>query len=142
MKNNKAANIIMNIIIVVLCIFCFVTFIYMIGSFNYAKEQGEKKSTESDLGGINYELEHSAYDRVLSSYYTKRLYDYEAPEGYEYTYKIGEYCHLTFMSKIYEAQGDDSKIKLCEEKREEVKGELDSYSYISDEVDGLFSGDK
>ena len=140
MKNNKAANITMNIIIVVLCIFCFVTFVYMIGSFNYAKEQGEKKSTESDPGGINFELEHGAYDRVLSSYYTKRLYYYEAPEGYEYTYKIGEYCHLTFMSKIYEAQGDDSKIKLCEEKREAVKGELDSYSYISDEVDGLILG--
>ena len=142
MKNNKAANIIMNIIIVVLCIFCFLTFVYMIDSFNYAKEQGEKKSTESDLGGLNYDLEHGGYESVLSSYYTKRLYDYEAPEGYEYTYKIGEYCHLTFMSKIYEAQGDETKIKLCEEKREAVKEELDSYSYISDEVDGLFSGDK
>ena len=142
MKNNKAANIILNIIIVVLCIFCFLSFIYMTGSFKYAKEQGEKKSSESDPGGINYELEHGAYEHVLSSYYTKRLYDYEAPEGYEYTYKIGEYCHLTFMSKIYEAQGDETKIKLCEEKREAVKEELDSYSYISGEVDGLFSGDK
>ena len=142
MKNNKAANIILNIIIVVLCIFCFLTFFYMIGSFDYAKEHAENKPSESDLGGLNYDLEHGAYEHVLSSYYTKRLYDYEAPEGYEYTYKISEYCHLTFMSKIYEAQGNDDKLKLCNEKRDAVKDELDSYSYITDEVDELILGDK
>ena len=139
MKRSKAANIIMNILITVFAVFCFFTFIYMIGSFDYVKEQAEKES-ESTAGSVDYDLSHGEYDRVLYTYYVKRLYETSAPQGYEDNYNISQYCHYTFMSKIYMAEDNDDKIKLADEKLKEAKEKLGSYSYTADEIDAIILG--
>ena len=65
---------------------------------------------------LEYELEHNAYDEIIDSYYVKRMYSFEAPEGYEEIYNIGEYCHLSFMLRVYEKEENEDKITLSREK--------------------------
>ena len=137
---NKAANVVMIIVIVILSIVLFLSFCLMIDSFNYAKEQREKKASEDYTSVMEYELEHKAYDRVLGSYYSERLDNFEPAEGYEDLYNISEYCHLAFMSRVYEEEGNGDRTRRCQEKAETVKGRLGSYAYVSGEVDAILSG--
>ena len=136
-KVTKAVSVIMTIVIVILSIVLFFYFIFMIDSFKYAKEQREKKASENENPVMEYELEHRAYDEIVDTWYVKRMSSLEPVSGYENTYNIAEYCHLAFMSKVYEAEGNADRIRLCDDRRKAVKDKLGSYSYISDEVDGV-----
>ena len=62
MKNSKALSIIMNIIITLLAIFCFLSFIEMSGSFKYAKNQEEKRNTDTYTSVMRYRLEKKMYE--------------------------------------------------------------------------------
>lgn len=137
MNKKKIVNVIMNIAIVILALLFLFQFAFMIDSFKWAKEKAEEKAEWSEISGLEYDLEHKAYDRILNTYYVYGEPGFDPVSGYENTCNIGEYCHLTFMSKVYEAEGDADRIRLCEEKRKAVKERLGAYSYIADEVDGI-----
>lgn len=145
MRNNKVLNIVMNIIIAGLAFFCILSFIEMFGSFKYAKDQKEKKNTDDYTSVMRYELKNKAYDEILTTYYCYRGTDYTPGEMNQDTCNIAEYCHHAFMLKVYEAQQDDVRIKLCTEEMEKLKAELGSYSFVVEDVDNNFkiiSGDK
>ena len=120
MDMNKAINVILNIVIAALSVFVLVYFFYIISVFHNAKEQKEKSASEDKTSVLEYELEHKAYDEIIDSYYAKRMYSFEAPEGYEDIYNIGEYCHLSFMLKVYEKEENEDKIALSREKMDQL----------------------
>ena len=144
MKNSKALSIIMNIIITLLAIFCFLSFIEMSGSFKYAKNQEEKRNTDTYTSVMRYRLEKKMYDEIIGQYYTYRGTNYTPGEMNEDNCTIAEYCHHAFMLKVYEAQQDDVRIKLCTDEMESLKGQLGPYSFVVEDVDNNFkiiSGD-
>ena len=144
MKNSKALSIIMNIIITLLAIFCFLSFIEMSGSFKYAKNQEEKRNTDTYTSVMRYRLEKKMYDEIIGQYYTYRGSNYTPGEMNEDNCTIAEYCHHAFMLRVFNYQQDDAKIKLCTDEMESLKGQLGPYSFVVEDVDNNFkiiSGD-
>ncbi|MBO4898679.1 MAG: hypothetical protein J5509_00145 [Lachnospiraceae bacterium] len=137
MNKTKVLNVIMIIAIVILSVVFFFNLVFMVDSFKYAKERREEKAAEDETMVMEYELENRAYDEIMNTWYVKRMSDMEPVHGYSNTYNIAEYCHLAFMTKVYEAEGNADRIRLCDERKEAVKEKLGRYSYISDEVDTI-----
>ena len=131
---NKTVNVIMNILLAVAVLASFVMLIDMIGSFKYLNRETEDPA-ERESRVFEYRLEHRAYDEIMGSYYTQKMYDFSAPEGYEDMYKVAQYVHTSFMSKVYEETGDNEKLKQCTETAESLRNKLGSYTYVADDVD-------
>ena len=133
---NKTLKVILNILIVVACLGFLVSFIYLITSIRY-KNRDVEDPVETYAGVFDYRLEHRAYGEVLTDYYVHRMSSLTAPEGYEDLYRVGEYAHTAFMTRVYEEKGDAGKVSLMREKAESLRRELGAYEYSADEIDEM-----
>ena len=133
---NKTLKVILNILIVVACLGFLVSFIYLITSIRY-KNRDVEDPVETYAGVFDYRLEHRAYGEVLTDYYVHRMSSLTAPEGYEDLYRVGEYAHTAFMSRVYEEKGDAERVSLCSEKMKSLRSQLGDYAYTADEVDEM-----
>ena len=132
---NKKLKIFMNIMIVVASLVFIISFVDMLGSFDYVKKQEEKAADDSFISVFEYELKHKAYNDILETYYVKRLDEMEAPEGYENIWNVAEYSHYAFMARIYEAKGDKDRLDACAAKLEVLRSGLGDYKTAASDVD-------
>lgn len=133
---NKKLKVILNILIVAASIVFVVSLIALMGSFLYANRKvADPAETYADV--FEYELKHRAYGEIMGDYYVRRMDSFDAPEGYEDLYRIGEYAHTAFMSRVYDEKKDTDKASLCRDKAEKQRGELGSYEYTADEIDEM-----
>lgn len=131
---NKKLNIFFNLLLGVAGFAFFLCLIYLITSIEYKNREIEDP-VAADQRVFEYKLKHKAYNEIISSYYTDRLYDFEPKPGYEDSYRISQYAHAAFMKAIYEAQQDDSEIEKNERRMEILKKELGKYSYTADDIE-------
>ena len=136
MKSNGIGILIMNLIIAVLVVALIFTTVDMFGSSRYAKERrtAAAEHTEYDIAGKSYE-------EVVDHYNTKVALSSDPEEGDEDLYKVGEYCHLAFMSKVYRAEGKREQLGSCNDKMKALEAEMGQYSYVPDEVLGIIGCD-
>ena len=131
---NKRLKVILNILIVAAAIAFAVGFIDFIESSRYANREVEDPA-ETYAGVFEYELDHRAYGEIIGSYYSKRMYSFDAPAGYEDMYRIGEYAHTAFMERVYDEKGDASKAASYRDKKESLRKGLGAYEYTAAEID-------
>ena len=135
---NKTLRVILNILIVIAAIVFLVCFIDMILSIGYANRRSEDPA-ETYAGVFEYELKHRAYGEIMGTYYVRRLDSFTPEAGYEDLYRVAEYAHTAFMTRVYDEKGDPKKASLCREKTEMLRDGLGAYEYTADEVDELIS---
>ena len=133
---NKVLRVILNILIVIASIALLVCVIDLIGSIKYANREVEDPA-ETYAGVFEYKLEHRAYGEIMGDYYVERLHSFSAPAGYEDLYRIGEYAHTAFMSRVCAEKGDSGKEALYKEKAQAIGKELGTYEYTAAEIDGM-----
>ena len=135
---NKTVKVIMNILTVIAGIILLASVIVMIGSFEYANREVEDPA-ESQRSVFEYKLKHKAYGEILGTYYSLRLDSFEAPEGMEDIYRVAEYAHTAFMSRVYAEKNDKDMISANAGRMEKLKSSLGAYAYTADEVDEIIS---
>ena len=133
---SKTVKVILNILIVFAGIFFLCSVIDLCGSIKYANRETEDPA-ESLMSVFEYELEHKAYDEVLSTYYVQRMSSLEAPEGMEAIYRVAEYAHSAFMMRVYEEKGDENKAGKCAANKKLLRNELGTYEYTADDLDRI-----
>ncbi|MCR5702938.1 MAG: hypothetical protein K6G76_12460 [Lachnospiraceae bacterium] len=134
---NKAIRVILDILIVVASLAFLIFLVVVTNSIKYARSQKEEDPVENTMSSFEYELEHKSYGEIVDDYHSKRLGDFEAPEGMEDLYRVADYAHTAFMSRVYEAKGDAEKIASNATKLKEQREQLGSYQYAADEVDEI-----
>ena len=133
---NKKVKVILNILIAIAGIVFLVSFGEMVASFKYANRETENPA-ERTMSVFEYKLKHKAYGEILEDYYAKRLDSFEAPEGMEDLYRVAEYAHNAFMSRVYKEKKDKVMIRANYENTEKLRAQLGSYRYAADEVDDI-----
>ena len=133
---NKKLKVILNILLVAAALAFFISFLNLLFSIQYANREVEDPA-ETYAGVFEYQLEHRAYGEIMSSYYSRRLDSFDAPAGYENLYRVGEYAHCDFMSKVCDEKGDTNKASMYTEKAAVLRGELGDYGYTADDIDGM-----
>ena len=133
---NKTLRVVLNVLIVIAAIVFLVSFVNLAASIMYANREVEDPA-ESYAGVFEYELKHRAYGEIMSSYYSRRLSKFTPDSGFEDLYRVAEYAHTAFMTRVYDEKGDSGKASLCREKTEKLRGELGAYEYTADEIDGM-----
>ncbi len=136
MNKPELAKVILNILIVIASLVCLAMLAEMIGSFRYANREVEDPA-ESGMMVFEYELEHRAYGEVVESWYVGRMSSMDAPEGLEPKYRVAEYAHTAFMSRVYEETGDVEAAASNSERRENLRNSLGDYIFAADEVDDM-----
>lgn len=131
---SKKLNLLFNLLLAVAGFAFFLCLIYLITSIEYKNREIEDP-VAADQRVFEYKLKHKAYNEIISSYYTDRLYDFEPKPGYEDSYRISQYAHAAFMRAVYEAQQNESKIMRNETQLESLKSRLGSYSYTADDIE-------
>ena len=139
MNKAKIAKVILNILIVIASLACLVMLVNMLDSFKYANREVEDP-VETGMGVFEYKLKHRAYGEIVGSWYVDRMSSMEAPAGLEPTYRVAEYAHTAFMSRVYEETGDESASASCAQRREDLRNNLGDYGYAADEVDEMIAG--
>ena len=135
---NKTLKVILNILIVIASIVFVVCFFYLISSIRYANREVEDPSeTYKDV--FEYEIKHRAYGEVMGNYYVRRMDNFDPPAGFEDLYRVGEYGHTAFMSRVCDENDDKEKATLYREKAERLRSELGAYEYTADEMDKMMS---
>jgi len=131
---NKMVKVILDILIVIACLaFLFLT-IEMVSSYRYAHREKEDP-IETERSVFEYELRHKSYGEIMSTYYAKRMYNFEPQAGMEDIYNVAEYAHAAFMSRVYAEKGDDRMSESNALRMETVRDRLGAYAYTADEVD-------
>ena len=133
---NKILKVTLNILIVTASIAFAVCFLNLIFSIQYANREVEDPA-KTYAGVFEYELQHRAYGEIMGDYYVRRMKSYDPPAGYEDLYRIGEYAHTAFMSRIYDEKTDPKKADIYREKTKELRKELGSYEYTADEIESF-----
>lgn len=133
---NKRLKVILNILIVAAAIAFFITFLNLMISIGYANREVEDPA-ETFAGVFEYELEHRAYGEIMGHYYSQRLKSLDPPAGYEDMYRVAQYAHTAFMTRVYDEKGDAEKSSLYEEKAAVLRFELGDYGYAADVVDEM-----
>ena len=136
MNKAKIAKVILNILIVIASLACLAMLFEMLGSFKYANREVEDP-VETGMGVFEYDLKHRAYGEIVGGWYVDRMSSMEAPAGLEPTYRVAEYAHTAFMSRVYEETGDENAAAACAERRENLRSSLGDYGYAADEVDEM-----
>ena len=131
---NKRLRVILNILTVAAAIVFAVTIIMLIDSIRYAGREVEDPA-ETYAGVFEYELSHRAYGEIMGQYYVRRMKSMTAPAGYEDLYRVAEYAHAAFMTKVCDEKGDTAKANRYREKAAALRNELGAYEYTADEVD-------
>ena len=131
---NKIWNLFMNSLLVMAGIAFVICFFNLIFSFEYKNRETED-TAERHVSVFEYELKHKAYHEILDTYYAQRLNHFEPQKGFEDIYRVAEYSHAVFMSRIYEEEKNENKIKLNDTKREALKEKLGAYTYTAEEVE-------
>ncbi len=131
---NKKVKMILNVLIAIASLAFLVIFIVMVSSIKYATRETEDP-VETERSVFEYELSHRSYGEVMEDYYSDRLTYFEPQPGTKDIYNVAEYAHAAFMSKVYDAKGDDSMIRANDAKMQDAKDKLGAYAYIADEVD-------
>ena len=131
---NKMVKVILDILTVIACLaFLFLT-IEMVSSYRYAHREKEDP-IETERSVFEYELRHKSYGEIMSTYYAKRMYNFEPQAGMEDIYNVAEYAHVAFMSRVYAEKGDDRMSESNALRMETVRNRLGAYAYTADEVD-------
>ena len=131
---NKMVKVILDILIVIACLaFLFLT-IEMVSSYRYVHREKEDP-IETERSVFEYELRHKSYGEIMSTYYAKRMYNFEPQAGMEDIYNVAEYAHAAFMSRVYAEKGDDRMSESNALRMENVRNRLGAYAYTADEVD-------
>ena len=133
---NKRLKVILNIMIIIAAIVFAVTFLELIASIQYANREVEDPA-EVYAGVFEYELEHRAYGEIMGQYYVRRMKSMDPPAGYEDLYRVAEYAHTAFMTRVYDEKGDAEKASLYREKAATLRKELGAYEYTADDVDEM-----
>ncbi|MBR5406602.1 MAG: hypothetical protein IK111_03055 [Lachnospiraceae bacterium] len=133
---NKKLRVILNILLVAASIAFLISLVNLIASIGYANREVEDPA-ETFAGVFAYELDHRAYGEIMGDYYVRRLDRFTPDAGYEDLYRVAEYAHTAFMTRVYDEKGDPEKASLNREKADRLRGELGAYEYTADEVDGL-----
>jgi len=133
---NKTLRVILNILIVIASLVLLVYIVDMISSFKYANREVEDPA-ETYAGVFEYLLDHRAYGEITDDYYCQRLDNWTPKAGYENLYKVAEYAHTAFMTRVYDEKGDKEKAALCREKTDSMRKDLGDYKYTADEVDTM-----
>ena len=133
---NKTVKVIMNILLVIAGLAFLVSLVVMLGSFGYANREVEDPA-EQYRSVFEYKLKHKAYGEVLGTYYTKRLDNFDPEEGMEDIYRVAEYAHAAFMSRVYDEKGDSGRAATNASNMEKLKSSLGAYAYTADEVDEM-----
>ena len=136
MNKAKIAKVILNILIVIASLACLVMLVNMLDSFKYANREVEDP-VETGMGVFEYKLKHRAYGEIVGSWYVDRMSSMEAPAGLEPTYRVAEYAHTAFMSRVYEETGDAEAVRANSERSRNVRNTLGDYEYAADEVDEM-----
>ena len=136
---NKTLRIILNILIVIASLACVISAFNLISSISYANREVEDPA-ETYAGIFEYTLEHRAYGEIMDDYYAKRLSSFEPAAGYEDMYKVAEYAHDAFMTKIMIEKGDAKKESMYADMAKTARGNLGPYAYTADEIDGMIEG--
>ena len=133
---NKMMKVVLDILIVIAClVFLFLT-IEMVSSYRYAHREKEDP-IETERSVFEYELRHKSYGEIMSTYYAKRMYNFEPQAGMEDIYNVAEYAHAAFMSRVYAEKGDDRMSESNALRMEKVRNSLGAYAYTADEVDEI-----
>ena len=131
---NKMVKVILDILIVIACLaFLFLT-IEMVSSYRYVHREKEDP-IETERSVFEYELRHKSYGEIMSTYYAKRMYNFEPQAGMEDIYNVAEYAHAAFMSRVYVEKGEDRMSESNALRMETVRNRLGAYAYTADEVD-------
>ncbi len=133
---NKALRIILNILIVIAAIFLAGSILDFIFSVQYATREKEDPA-ETYKGVFEYMIDHRAYGETIDDDYSDRLDDLVAPAGYEDMYRVAEYAHTDFMTRVYDEKGDSRKAASYREKIKELRSGLGAYEHTADEIDGM-----
>lgn len=133
---NKILKVILNILLVAASIAVAISLIDLIFSIQYANRETEDPA-KTYAQVFEYELEHRAYGEIMGSYYSRRMQSFTPTAGYEDLYRVGEYAHAAFMSRVYDEKGDSGKASLNREKAKNLRKELGAYEYTADEVDEM-----
>ncbi len=133
---NKALKVILNILIVAASLVFLYWFANMCFSIQYANREVEDP-VATYAGVFEYELEHRAYGEVMEDYYVRRLKSFTAPEGYEDLYRVAEYAHTAFMTRVFDEKGDSGKASLYSEKLRSLRKDLGAYGYTAGEIDEM-----
>ncbi len=136
---NKAAKVILNILIVIAGAAFLAMMIYLGGSFSYKNREKEDKA-ERSRRVFEYELENRAYNEIMDSYYVYHNSvkdDPEEEEAMQDIYRVAEYAHAAFMSRVYQEKGDESAVRANAQKMEKLKENLGDYSYTAEEVNEM-----
>lgn len=132
MKSNKW-DVILNIFLFIASV-CFVLcFCWMI----YSIKNREKKEDPAKQyrNAFEREIKHKAYGEITDDYLLKKRSYSKPPVGCEDIYRIGEYAHISFMLKVYEAEKNEDKISRNEARKKALKKELLVYEKYGDEID-------
>lgn len=133
---NKKLKVIFNILIVIASVAFMIGLLNLLFSIQYANREVEDPA-ETYAGVFEYELKHRAYGEIMGSYYSRRLDSFTPPAGYEDLYRVGEYAHTAFMSRVYDEKGDPKKASLYRETTESLRRELGAYEYTADEINDM-----
>ena len=133
---SKKWTVILNILTVIAGLAFLVCLLDFVFSVKYKNREVEDP-TETYAGVFEYELRHRAYGELMADYYARRLDTVTPQAGYEDLYKVAEYAHTAFMTRVYEEKGDAEKVSAYEEKKTALRSGLGAYTYTADEVDGM-----
>ena len=135
---NKTLKVILNILIAAASIVFAGCFLNLIFSVQYANREVEDPAkTYADV--FEYELKHRAYGEIVEDYHVKRMDNFAPPAGYEDLYRVAEYAHTAFMSRVCDKKGEPEKASLYRDKAEGLRKELGTYEYTADEIDEMIS---
>ena len=135
---NKVLKVILTVLIVIAALFFLVSFVDLVSSIRYAHREMEDPA-ETYVGVFEYELENRAYGEVMEDYYVRRMDNFTPEPGYEDLYRVAEYAHTAFMTRVYDEKGDSAKAASYREKTKNLRSELGSYEYTADEIDEMIS---
>ena len=133
---NKTLKMILNVLLVMASIGFLICFIDLMFSIQYANREVEDPA-ETYAGVFEYELENRAYGEIMGDYYVRRMKSLDPPAGYEDLYRVAEYAHTAFMTRVYDEKGDSGKASLYREKTGTLRKGLGSYEYTADEIDDM-----
>ncbi|MBE5925293.1 MAG: hypothetical protein E7271_12700 [Lachnospiraceae bacterium] len=135
---NKKVKVLLDILIVIACIAFVLCLMVVFESYKNEIDRKKKEDpVKQTMSVFEYRLKYKAYGEILDSYYTDKMKSPKAPEGMEDYYKVAEYAHNSFMSRVYAQKGDDKMIKSNAAKLKEQREQLGSYQYTADEIDDI-----
>ena len=134
---NKVIKLVFNILIVAAAVAFLASFVLMLNSFKYRKEQDGKAKTLLTMDGLNYKLKHKAYGELTNVYFTDRFKYMEAPKEVEVAYSVSEYANTAFLKRVYEEKKDEEKMRDSQEKLSGIRATLGDYTYAANEIDEI-----